>query len=948
LKLKIKRLTETSLVARALAWVARAICRHPAWFFYPQIGLFVVAILITAEYPRIKLDTSRDNLVGSDKKYHQNFLKFKKEFPTQDDLVVVVESESPEKNRQFVERLGARLEAETNVFHDVFYKGDLKMLGTKALLFVPQTNLVDLKTTLVGYRPFLNQFTRTTNLVSLFTMINSQLAHAKREKNAENDALLKTLPALKRIVSQATASMHRPGVPPSPGITALFDPGEDAEQQIYITFDKGRIYLVTAQAPSEDKNEDAVRRIRELVEQTKAEVTGLNVGLTGEPVLELDEMAQSVKDTTVASIASLLICALIFIYGYQQTGRPVKATLCLVVGLAYTLAFATLTVGHLNLLTITFVPILIGLAIDYGVHLISRYEEELRHGKSQEDALIKAMVYTGQGIFTGAFTTAGAFLAMAFTNFKGIQEMGIICGGGLIICLIPMMTMLPVLLLRGRQNVIDHQQGDIAERRARIENFWLQRPFWVTGITVALCAVAAIQMRKVQFDYNLLNLQSAGLPAVETEQRLIESASKSVLYAAVIATNLEQAVALEQQLTNLPAVSSVDSMTKFLAEDQSCKLDLVGEIKRELASVHFAPPDLRPVAIPELSGTLWRTRGYLGLAYQEVVTEDRPVLNAPRFGHWLNHPLDAFSMVTNLDAFIGWMDLTNQLASLRDAIQDLRKEMLREDLSTPETNAYQLAAFQQALFDDVHETFQALQNQDNREPLRVRDLPQALRDRFIGTNGYYLLMVYPKKDIWKRENQEEFIKQLQPIDPNVTGTPVQLYYYTELLKDSYEEAARYSLIAIVLLVLIHFRSPLCVALALVPVGVGFLWLGGLMGFFGVALNPANIMTLPLVIGIGVTNGIHILNRFAEEQTPSILARSTGKAVLVSGLTAIAGFGSLVLGKHRGIQSLGYVMSVGLATCMIAGLTFLPALLTLFLPAKSVDAGKTPIGPERED
>src|SRR5439155_3322024 len=174
--------------------------------------------------------------------------------------------------------------------------------------------------------------------------------------------------------------------------------------------------------------------------------------------------------------------------------------------------------------------------------------------------------------------------------------------------------------------------------------------------------------------------------------------------------------------------------------------------------------------------------------------------------------------------------------------------------------------------------------------------------------------------------QKEFIDDLQKIDPNVTGTPVQLYHYTDLLKRSYEEAARYSLIAIALLVFIHFRSPLSVALALVPVAVGFIWLGGLMGSFDVPLNPANIMTLPLVIGIGVTNGIHILNRFAEEQTPSILARSTGKAVLVSGLTAIAGFGSLILAKHQGIKSLGYVMSTGIATCMIAGLTFLPALL----------------------
>src|SRR5438552_3526043 len=138
--------------------------------------------------------------------------------------------------------------------------------------------------------------------------------------------------------------------------------------------------------------------MRAVVAETKYEVPGLNVGITGEPVLEHDEMQQSQSDTTVASIASLLICALIFIYGYQETGRPVKATLCLLVGLSYTLAFATLAVGHLNILTITFVPILIGLAIDYGVHLISRYEEELRKGKSEEASLTRAMVYPGQGI----------------------------------------------------------------------------------------------------------------------------------------------------------------------------------------------------------------------------------------------------------------------------------------------------------------------------------------------------------------------------------------------------------------------------------------------------------------------------------------------------------------------------------------------------------------------
>lgn len=1042
--MKIKPLSNHNFIARFLTWVTGMILRHRRLFLYGQVVLFALSILITVKFPGIEFNTSRNDLVGSNKKYHQNFLRLKEEFPTQDDLVVVVESENTEKNRQFVERLGAKLEAETNLFHDVFYKGDLKMLGSKALLFVPDKDLAELGQTLKDFRPFIAQFTRTTNLVSLFNMVCAQFRTAKQEANAENDALIKALPALERIITQAAASLRRQGTPPSPGITALFDPNGEADQQVYITFDKGRVFLVTAQAPTDALNGAAVVRIRQLVAETKAEVPGLNVGLTGEPVLELDEMAQSQKDTTVACVVSLVLCALIFIYGYQETGRPLKATLCLIVGLGYTLAFATLVIGHLNILTITFMPILIGLAIDYGVHLISRYEEELRRGSSEEASLTTAMVFTGQGILTGGLTTAGGFLAMGFTNFKGIQEMGVICGGGLVVCLIPMMTMLPVLLLRGRQNVADHEQGDLGKKRARIENFWLRRPAWTVGVTLALCALAATQIHKVYFDYNLLNMQSAGLPAVEFEQELIDTTPKSVLFGAVVATNLQQAVWLEQQLTNLPAVSGVESMAGRLSEDQTARLALVGDIKKELSSVCFISPDPGPVNIQELSATLYSLRGYFGAALEEVQKPSSPmfsvddIANLPSLatnlyqkaegvsaflsgrlkepdrqalGAYVNSKTNPDDLKSNLVQYLNRIvagqciyetnrfqkvelgpdtkillaqsqspqgealaclnrllledayplglsgnekalfALRRQLLSAREAIEGLRKEMLSGDPQRVTASSLKLAEFQRSLFNDVRDTFQALRSQDNRAPLSVADLPEALHDRFVGVTGKYLLMVYPKEDLWKRENQKAFIEQVGKVDPNVTGTPVQLYHYTALLKDSYQEAAWYSLGAIVILVFVHFRSVTCVLLALVPVAIGSLWLGGLMGWLRVPLNPANIMTLPLVIGIGVTNGIHILNRFAEEQTPSILGRSTGKAVLVSGLTSMAGFGSLMLAQHRGIYSLGCVMTTGLATCMIAGLTFLPALLNLLMrsPAPteqpSADNARSTLGRE---
>ena len=891
----MKALTENSFLARLLRRLAAGVCRHSHWIFWPQVALFGLCVVYTVFF--LKADMNRDDLVGPNQQYHRNYLAFEKEFPQPDDLVVVVESGSIEDNRQFVERIAAKMQAETNLFQDVFFQQNLGMLGTKALQFAEETNLVDMRNMLQTSVPFVEKFAQTTNLVSLFELVNKQFRSAKQEKNAENESLIGSLSALGRIISQANDAVQRPGRPPSPNVVTLFDSGNEAVLSSYLTFDRGRIFVVTCHAPTDDLSGQAVDRLRQLVKDTRAEVPGVNVGITGEPVLDYDEMTQSQKDATLASLVSLVLCAIIFIYGYNETGRPVKATLCLFIGVGYTMAFTTLAVGHLNILTITFVPMLIGLAMDYAVHLITRYEEELRHGRTKEEAITKAMVYTGQGIFTGALTTAGAFLAMCFTNFQGIKEMGIICGGGLLLCLVPMMTMLPILLLRGRQNVLDSQIHE-EERRARIENIWLQRPVLVAGIVATLCLAAAWEARKVYFDYNLIKMQSPSLSSVVFEQTLLDSAGKSLLYGAVLADSLTNAVAEQEKIEQLESVASTEPpfYREFLNPDPADKLRLIGDIKTEVAGLKFSPPDLLPVNLPDLSSTLFYTSCYLGLAAEATGTND-PALAA-------------------------------QLISMCQSITDFRKTILDAGPRQQAQYAMKLAELQQALYADLRDTFQLLQQQNNTTPPSLADLPPALHHRFVGVHGNLLIQVYPKHDVWQRKAQETFVNELRTVDPQVTGTPVQLYVYESVLKESYEQAAWYSLAAISIMVLFHFRSVTAMILALIPVAIGTLWLAGLMGWAGVPVNLANIMTLPLVIGIGVTNGIQILNRYSEEGTPSILSRSTGKAVLVSGLTAIAGFGSLILAQHRGIRSLGIIMSIGIATCMIAALTFLPALLNL--------------------
>lgn len=882
-----------SIPARLLRKLAAWICRRPGWFIYPQILLFGLAVFHTVNF--LEFSTDRNDLIGSDKQYHRIFLEYKKNFQVRDDLVAVVESGDPEKNRQFVERLARRMHQEPELFVDIFHKGDLTMMGSKALLMLDEESLESLAASLRDYRPLLDSISTTTDLDSLFQFINNRFRTASRQTNRENETLIQALPALRGILEQGTQSMRRSGIPPSPGMGALFDAGPEAERAQYITFADGQIYVVTAKPASDERTAEAVVRLRQLVAATNAEVPGVNAGVTGEDVLEYDEMLQSQRDTTKASVISLALCALLFVVGYAEVKRPMKAIATLVVGLGYTMAFTTIVVGHLNILTITFLPILIGLTIDFGVHLISRFEEELTLGKPREEALRLAMVMTGQGVFTGCFTTAGAFFAMAFTDFKGIQEMGIITGGGMLVCLIPMMTFLPAWLqMESAKSLSSRHKTEFGRWRRVVEDLWLLRPRLVVGVGVVASLAAIVPAQRVHFDYNLLNMQSQGLPSVVFEHKLIDSASKSLLYGVVVVPDAEAAVALESVVTNLSTVASVDSIGRFFTGDPTRKLAYIREIKQSLAGLEFKHPDPGPAKIEDLSRTLWSLHGYLGLALNTISVEERPEL---------------------------WREMT----LLRSALQEFRSAL---NNGKPEETAARVGKFQRALLEDLSRTFEALQTQDAKSGLRAEDLPDAIRNRFVGKQGMQILQIYPKSNVWQRAEQEAFVQEVRTVAPEVTGTPVQLYEYTTLLKESYQEAAYYSLGAIALLVLLHFRRLGAVFLALLPVGMGALLGLGVMGLMGIPFNPANIMTLPLVVGIGVTNGVHILNRFAEERNASILANSTGKAVLVSGLTTISGFGSLILADHQGISSLGLVMSLGVGFCMVVALTFLPALLRL--------------------
>ena len=899
-----------------LHFLAEAVFRHPRWFWCAQLLLVLICLVYTVT--TLQFSTDRNDLISVQESYRREFLEFKREFKIHDNLFVLVQSESREKNRGFVERLAARLQADGQ-FTDVYYRGGLKLMGPKALLFVPEETLAEWQHNLWTNQPWFHTFSQATNLDTLFGSVNRQFRILGSTSSAGPNevTLCRLLPTLQQVVDSASNCIESQETPLVPNLATLFGSRQkENRQELYLTFDHGRIYALVAQAKDPNKEGAAIKQLRKWIAQTRSEVPGVNVEITGEGVLQQGEMEQARLDTEAAALISLVLTALIFIISCREILRPLMATFCLLIGICYTLGFATLAVGRLNILSITLVPILIGLAIDYGVHLIFRYEEEMRQGQSPRLAAGKALGFTGIGVITNALTIAGAFYLMMLTDFKGMQEMGLIAGTGVIVCLVPMLTLLPLLLVRGIPDLPDqpatrskHSRRDpmlIAlpfrgahqpteprkhSRRAQIEQLYLKRPWLVLVCGAVFTIFMILQSFKVQFDYNLLNLQSRGLPAVRMQKQLIRSGSQSLLYCAVIADSLPQAEEWEQRINQLPTVARVISLVKYLTEDQERKLALIRQIKQELGTISLPALDTEPVDLSNLNQTLFSLSGYLGQAINTQGVDPA---------------------------------LAELLRSLRSSVTRLRR-LTANDL--PKT-AGKLAAFQQALFGNLHETLSLIEQQDDRQRLQPKDVPEFLREFFISRSGRFLLQVYPREDVWQRDKQEEFIRELRMVDPHVTGSPVQFYEYTSRLKQSVEKAAAYASVIIAVLVFLHFRRFSSVLLALLPVALGFCWMLGFMGWLGMSFNPVNIVSLILVIGIGVTNGVHILNRFAEHPQPIILGRSTGKAVLVSALNTIAGFGSLLVAKHQGIASLGAVMAIGSATCVVASLVLLPAVLAL--------------------
>ena len=894
--------TPSSFLNKFFHFIERLAFKHSLIVIACSLILAGLSIWVTGE--KLTFRTGRGDLVAKGLPYVTLYKEYRKHFKDLEGMVIVAEGGIPSRRAQFAEILATKLQNSPDLFSQVIYKFDTSYFRSRFLLYLTLEDLKSLKEKLEDHQDFIESINASPGLNNLFNHINTEIASGMvdslmtdflgegdtvdEKKNEENDLNL-----MIRVLEEMNRSLEKEYHYQSPW-QSLFNSGEESLRDKGYLVSKNEKLLFILAVPNKDEAsftgyKDSVYSARELIASVKKDFPEIEVGLTGEDVISTDEMITTQKDIELASKTALGGVALLFVLAFKGIVKPLLAVFSLLVALAWSLGFTSITVGHLNILSVVFTTILIGLGIDFGIHILERYKEERQSGKDIFSGLQKTLQGTGQGNFSGAITTAIAFGAMVMTDFIGIVELGWIAGWGILFCLIAMILLLPALVtleekLR-KPHYLKSTEKSIPSKISRLNKFFNHYKLIIIFCSV-LVLVASFSLRKNFFDYNLLHLQAKGTEAVKYEMRILENAGRSAWSAAFLSDSLEEVREKEAKLKTLPTIENVESIAAMVPENQKDKAEYLKENLVPLLSEFFVEED-DPLSIKALNKTFKRIR----FKFQRREGKEDKIAKAAK-------EIDKFFMQT--------------------------------ETIEPEIAERSLELFSQKLFTDYRGLMKELQQNATPQFIEISSIPKSLRERYLSDKGKYLITVFPSVDIWNLEKRQQYLEDLRSVDPDVTGSAVHMFNSTRLMTEGYINGGIYAMITIIIYVFVVFRNLRTVFFILLPVFVGSIWTLGIMDMFELKLNMANLVILPLILGIGVVNGIHITHRYREEKDKNavVLGKSTGQAVVLSSLTTMIGFGSMMVADHYGVFSLGLVLTLGVFCCLVASVTFLPALLKL--------------------
>ncbi|PYN32536.1 MAG: hypothetical protein DMD98_14165 [Candidatus Rokuibacteriota bacterium] len=888
---------------RALQTVVRVCCRHPAPTVTLALGLAALGVAITVS--RLTFEASSLHLLPPGQSYVTRYREYSKDFGELDELIVAVRGRTVDESKAYAARLVHELRTGPIRFHHLAYRLTPQHFEGRALLYLSTGELGAIREQIFDHEDFIASFAAAPGLVPLLDAVNQQMARAFLshflDLGLQDGSTSGDLRFLETVLKGIRERVDRSAPYRSPWGTLLSVADADGDAGYFLSDDKSLLFILAdpvGGSGSFTNDRAAIEEIRRRIARLHAEFPGVQAGVTGGPALSNDEMSTAFDDSKLAAGLAFALTLGLLLLAFRRLGQPLVMLAVLAVSLAWSLALITLTVGHLTVFSVMFISIVIGIGIDYGIYVLTRYDEERALGRGLTEALDITAARTGPGILLGALTAAGTFFALALTDFHGVQELGFVGGTALLLAFVAMLTVFPALLvLMDRRRSAGRPPG--VQRTVRLEparvlliESLARHPTAILVGAGVLTAFSLWTAPSVGFDYNLLNLQARGAESVIWEQRILGTEGRSSFSALSTATSLSELRRKQDAFERLSSVSGVDSALSWIPGEQPARLKIIRDFAPLVAPIRVGrSPALDLDHLIVALGTLERR---FELAVAEAGADHRG----------------------------------SDVQQVRSQIAELCETLQRGDRARLEPA---LSFYERQVSRDFVEKLHFLQRNIRPRPVTPDDVPQELRRKFVSENGRFLLQIHPKVNIWEREGAVRFVDELRSVDPDVTGTPVIAYESIRRMEKAYRQGTLYAFVLVGVLSAVMIRRIRETALALAPLVLGTLWAVGLMHLVGLKFNLANVWGVPLIIGASAEYGLNVVTRFVEARTYGgpPFARSTVMAVALNGLTTISGFGSLLVAHHEGIWSLGLLLTIGSGTSLIASLAVLPVLIRLF-------------------
>ncbi|HEV2262975.1 MAG TPA: MMPL family transporter [Stellaceae bacterium] len=813
---------------------------------------------------RVTVDTDLDKLISANLPWRKLAQEMDKAFPQKTDLlVIVVDGKTPDQTEDAAIALADKLRSEPTIFRDVRLPDLNKFFRRNGLLFLPKTQVQDYANQMIAAQPFLGSLAADPSLRGVFGIVDLMVQAVQQGAVQPRD-----ISAALHGVQHAAENTLSGTYAPLSWQTMLSNTAPTPD-------DLRRIVLTQAALDykSLTPGADAIDAIRSAA--TELGLTpdrGVRVRITGSVALDDDQLATLAKGAGFSTALSLGLLCLWLLLALRSLRIFVAIIVTLTVGLAATTAFAVLAIGPFNPISVAFAVLFVGISVDLGIQFSVRYRDERYRVGDLTEALTRAARGIGRAMAVAALSAGVGFFAFIPTDYSGVSELGWIAGVGMIIALVLNLTLLPALIALMRPRGEPRPVGFAWARAA--DRLLLRRRSAVLIGAAIVAVLCLVTVPYIHFDFNPLDLQNQGSESVATLNDLMSDPMNTPYTIDILTPSPTAAAALAKQLDALPEVDQTITISSFVPNDQDAKLAIIADARTLLA------PTLSPANV-------------------KTPPTDSEILDAMR----------------TTDGEL--KKITSRYAGAERVARVLDALLAKKTSPLPLLKAN--------LSDEIPNRLQDVRLALDAQKVTLDNIPPAVKRDWVTADGRALVEVYPKGDPRDNTVLRRFVKAVRAIAPDATGSPVTIQESARTVTRAFVTAGIIAVAAIALLLLIVLRRARDVAVVLVPLLLAGLLTLATTVVFDLPLNYANIIALPLLLGVGVSFDIYFVMRWRAGSS-ELLQSSTARAILFSALTTGTAFGSLALSNHPGTASMGALLTISLGYTLLCTFVVLPALL----------------------